>query len=341
MQAVTGRVHACKQAGMPQGGATAPCLVNRIMADASWAVLEWAASTPCTGPTSTVCARSTAQAYALLHLNLGTSASGMPLRSRMSHCVLPAPFFAAALLFLPENLAGSFSAAAVCAASASAACASARSAHLRDHCHRAMGRYPQPPCVAPLFQGLHNCSSRLVQTSIWFILYSLCLRTWHCHSFASLLAGKERIWQMPHKARRRVRERCTNTLVHEHDTLSCQLGCLPWPMHVSIKRATLCIALCHGTTSTHTHPFDICLNTLPMAASCINAAMQYHMRAHLLILLGELRRAAIGAQLMVQLVCARLDGHARAVEALREEHPLAAQPVVCARELQLRAGTCE
>lgn len=33
--------------------------------------------------------------------------------------------------------------------------------------------------------------------------------------------------------------------------------------------------------------------------------------------------------------CSHLDGHAGAVEALREEHPLARQPVVGARKLQL------
>ena len=37
------------------------------------------------------------------HLKLGSSASGMPLCFRMSHCVLPVPFLATALLFLPEN----------------------------------------------------------------------------------------------------------------------------------------------------------------------------------------------------------------------------------------------
>ena len=41
------------------------------------------------------------------HLKLGISASGMPLSFRMSHCVLPAPFLATALLFFPENLVGS------------------------------------------------------------------------------------------------------------------------------------------------------------------------------------------------------------------------------------------
>ena len=41
------------------------------------------------------------------HLKLGSSASGMPLCFRMSHCVLPVPFLATALLFFPENLVGS------------------------------------------------------------------------------------------------------------------------------------------------------------------------------------------------------------------------------------------
>ena len=50
---------------------------------------------------------------------------------------------------------------------------------------------------------------------------------------------------------------------------------------------------------------------------------------------GKLRRAAVRAQLVVELVRARLDRHARAVEALREQDPLAAQPVVRARKLQL------
>lgn len=55
---------------------------------------------------------------------------------------------------------------------------------------------------------------------------------------------------------------------------------------------------------------------------------------------GELRRGAIGVELVVELVCAGLDGHARAVEALGEQHPPPAQPVVCAREFQLRSA-CE
>ena len=41
------------------------------------------------------------------YLKLGISASGMPLSFRMSHCVLPAPFLAVALLFFPENFVGS------------------------------------------------------------------------------------------------------------------------------------------------------------------------------------------------------------------------------------------
>ena len=36
-----------------------------------------------------------------------------------------------------------------------------------------------------------------------------------------------------------------------------------------------------------------------------------------------------------------LDGHASAVEALREQHPLAGEPMVGARELELRASTAD
>ena len=50
---------------------------------------------------------------------------------------------------------------------------------------------------------------------------------------------------------------------------------------------------------------------------------------------GEARWAAILLDLIVELVGAGLDGHARAVEALREQHALPAQPVVRACKLQL------
>ncbi len=49
----------------------------------------------------------------------------------------------------------------------------------------------------------------------------------------------------------------------------------------------------------------------------------------------EARRAAVLLDLVVELVCAGLDGHARAVEALWEQHPLPAQAVVRAGKLQL------
>ena len=56
-------------------------------------------------------------------------------------------------------------------------------------------------------------------------------------------------------------------------------------------------------------------------------------------LLGwEARRVTIGPELIVQLVCAGLDGHASAVEALRKQHPLPTQAVVCAGELQLHSA---
>ncbi len=60
------------------------------------------------------------------------------------------------------------------------------------------------------------------------------------------------------------------------------------------------------------------------------------MQACLSILRRELRRAAVRAELVIQLVRARLDRHARAVKALREQDLLAAQPVVGAGELELR-----
>ena len=50
---------------------------------------------------------------------------------------------------------------------------------------------------------------------------------------------------------------------------------------------------------------------------------------------GEARRAAVLLDLVVELVCAGLDGHARAVEALWEQHPLPVQAVVRAGKLQL------
>ena len=50
----------------------------------------------------------------------------------------------------------------------------------------------------------------------------------------------------------------------------------------------------------------------------------------------EAGRVAIRLELIVQLVCAGLDGHACAVEALREEHSAPAQPVIGACEFQLR-----
>ena len=49
----------------------------------------------------------------------------------------------------------------------------------------------------------------------------------------------------------------------------------------------------------------------------------------------ETGRVAISLELIVELVCAGLDGHARAVEALWEEHSPPAQPVVGACKLQL------
>ena len=60
------------------------------------------------------------------------------------------------------------------------------------------------------------------------------------------------------------------------------------------------------------------------------------MQACLSILRRELRRAAVRAELVIQLVRARLYRHARAVESLREEDLLAAQPVVGAGELELQ-----
>ena len=105
-------------------------------------------------------------------------------------------------------------------------------------------------------------------------------------------------------------------------------------LHVGFTKVKL-----HGQPlNTSTFSFDVTSHTYShvILAVCCYLCSQYPKRTHLIILLGKLRRAAVGAQLMVQLVGARLDGHARAVEALRKEHPLAAQPVVCARELQLR-----
>ena len=56
------------------------------------------------------------------------------------------------------------------------------------------------------------------------------------------------------------------------------------------------------------------------------------------LLRWEARRDAIGPELIVQLVCAGLDGHASAVEALRKQHPLPTQAVVCAGKLQLHSA---
>jgi hypothetical protein len=58
----------------------------------------------------------------------------------------------------------------------------------------------------------------------------------------------------------------------------------------------------------------------------------------LLLLGGEGGRTAVGRQLAGQPVGAGLDGHAGAVEALREEHALAAEAVVGGGELQLGQG---
>ena len=45
-------------------------------------------------------------------LNLWMSSGGMPLCCRIAHCVLPVPFFAAALLFFATKLPGCASAGA-------------------------------------------------------------------------------------------------------------------------------------------------------------------------------------------------------------------------------------
>ena len=49
----------------------------------------------------------------------------------------------------------------------------------------------------------------------------------------------------------------------------------------------------------------------------------------------ELRRVAVCGELVVELVCTCLDGHACAVEALWKQHSSPAQPVVCAGKFQL------
>ncbi len=65
-----------------------------------------------------------------------------------------------------------------------------------------------------------------------------------------------------------------------------------------------------------------------------------HRRALHVVMSGELWGVAVGAQLVIKLVRARLDGHPRAMEALREQHALPAQAVVCAGKLQLRTKRC-
>lgn len=55
-----------------------------------------------------------------------------------------------------------------------------------------------------------------------------------------------------------------------------------------------------------------------------------HLGSCSFLLSGEFGGAPVAVNLNGQLVCARLDGHACAVKALREQHTLAAQAVVSA-----------
>ena len=61
-----------------------------------------------------------------------------------------------------------------------------------------------------------------------------------------------------------------------------------------------------------------------------------HRRTLYWLIRRETGWVAVSPELVVKLVCAGFDGHARAVEALREQHSPPAQPVVGACKLQLR-----